>query len=1096
MVVRSEFLGKKKRRVPIAGPGEQFRQLPLAQEVIPGFSSSARTESVLSNFAADFSDMIDGYNALGGYIQQEGLAGVGEIARQMPAAFVESYARWKVAADRGQFSEMVRKHPLEFVQDMTLPLSVLLGGAGVVTKTFGVAGQSSQKVATVLGRMGKVADAVGIASDPIGGTVSAGLSLGFRTTLKNVVDKPKLPESKILASAKGFEADRLLTKGERIRQQGFNELYSIDKLGKLSGDPEGGLISGAALGIGNKIANFVGRKPFSFDTKLPIEGASSLTDVLGEVGVARSTEFAEVATMLRAAELESRGLKSGVAKDSIAEVLQKQTSDPINIDALTGKNARTEINRLIDSPNFDPAMRSATRKYQSLWRATMQYATEAGLIDIDTARKVASENEFYSPFVRTGFGKPGSPVGKPVAGGGLFKKFKGSERGIVNPIETAPLSISRIIREAEVNRSTRTLAELANVPGGFIKPFTRGVTGTRLSKGEFLKALDMADDGMGDLKGTIGADFNDLPTIFRPQQNLPENVFGYIDREGKRKFIEVNDPDLQHSISTIGFNSDPNVLKSAFFVAPKTAKNVFRAGVILTPAFAAKNTIRDNMTAWINSNYGFKPGYDWGRGIITALTQRGDLYDGMAARGAFSATMVGSEPRQLLRIINENLKLRDPTFIGRLRNIAKFTVTNPLRFMEKVSEVTEMGTRFGAAQRALDVELKRGLSQQQALDIASREFQEISVDFRRRGANDALKIVQSMAAFSSAGMAGIGRTMRELWENPKRVGYKGAIPLITGSVLLYMHNMHDEEYKDLPRWEKDMFWHVRPVANSPMLRIPKPFEYGLIFGSVFERVAEYMFEDDPSVIAPTMARALEMFVPEYMPTMAKPFLETWGNKSFFFEQPLTTKGQERLPVSQQANAGTTEFSRLISNWMERLGQYVPGGTPGKPKEAAFSPIEIDNIVFGLTGTLGKQVGRTVDDLIFGSGAITGVEPPTPKGGVLGKIPLVNTFLSNKNKASQARSDFFEINEALQKKANNEDFLKGKERARFRQDNQKDLRDAKVFKNRAKSVYSLLKQQRVIRANPSLSAKRKRELIDRLDIQINRIAQNAVQFRRG
>lgn len=1096
MAVRHDLLQKKKKKRTTAAPDAQFRQLPTAQEIIPGFTGTPRTDSILKNFDADFNDLKDGYAALGKYIWQEGPAGAWEIAKQLPSAFVESYARWKVAADRGQFAEMVKKHPLEFIQDMTLPLSILLGGAGVAVKTFGTAGSTSTKVSTVLSRMGKVADGVGIASDPFGGVVSAGLSFGFRKTLKNVINQPKLAESKILASAKGYEADRLLTKFERIRTQAFNELYPIDKLGKLSGDTEGGLITGAALGIGNMIANFVDKQPFSFRTKLPIEGASSFTGAVETVGLARITEMMEVASVLRAAEIESRGLKSGFSKSDIGDVLQKQTSDVVDVETLTGKNARVELSKLLDSPNFDPAMGSAIKKHQSFWRAVMQYATEGGMVDADIAKIVSKENEFYSLFVREGFDIPGSPVGKPVSGGGLFKKFKGSERGIINPFEVTHLAVGRIIREVEVNRHMRKLADLADVPGGFIKPFKRKVTGTRLSKDEFLKALDMADDGMGDLKGTIGANFSELPTIFRPSQNLPENVFGYMDLAGERKFLEVNDPDLQHAVSTIGFNSDPNVLKSFFFTVPKKAKNIFRAGVILDPSFAARNVVKDNLTAWINSNYGYKPGWDWMRGTITAITQKGDLYDGMAARGAFSSTMIGSEPKQLLKIINDNLRKRDPVFIKQLGKIARFYVSNPLRALARIAEVSEMGTRFGAAQRALDVEIKRGVPRQQALDIASKEFQEISVDFRRRGANDALKIVQSMAAFSSAGMAGIGRFTREMAKNPKRAIPKAAIGLGVPSMLLYMHNMHDAEFQDLPRWERDMFWHIRPVADGPLLRIPKPFEYGVLFGSVPERILEATFEDDPSIIGPTLERASEMFLPAIMPTMAKPFIETWGNKSFFFDQPLTTKGQERLPISQQANAGTTEFSQLLSSWMERLASYAPGGTPGKPAEALLSPIEIDNIIFGLTGTLGKQVSRTVDDLIFGSGAITGVEPPKPKGGIAGKIPIVEAFLANKNKASQARSDFFEINESLQKLANNEDFLKGPERVRFRRDNQKNLRDAKIFKAQASKVYSLLKRQRVIRANPNLSAKTKRERIDKLDILINRISRNAIQKRRG
>jgi hypothetical protein len=63
------------------------------------------------------------------------------------------------------------------------------------------------------------------------------------------------------------------------------------------------------------------------------------------------------------------------------------------------------------------------------------------------------------------------------------------------------------------------------------------------------------------------------------------------------------------------------------------------------------------------------------------------------------------------------------------------------------------------------------------------------------------------------------------------------------SVLLWMANHDDPRYKDIPTWQKDLFWIV--MTDEHVYRIPKPFEIGVIFGSVPERMLDKFAADDP-----------------------------------------------------------------------------------------------------------------------------------------------------------------------------------------------------------------------------------------------------------
>ena len=58
---------------------------------------------------------------------------------------------------------------------------------------------------------------------------------------------------------------------------------------------------------------------------------------------------------------------------------------------------------------------------------------------------------------------------------------------------------------------------------------------------------------------------------------------------------------------------------------------------------------------------------------------------------------------------------------------------------------------------------------------------------------------------------------------------------------LFLINRDDDRWKNLPDWEKLMFWHT--WVGDKQIRVPKPFEMGAIFGSIPELMFEKMSGD-------------------------------------------------------------------------------------------------------------------------------------------------------------------------------------------------------------------------------------------------------------
>ena len=147
---------------------------PRVQRVIDpdlkGFYGEQRTESVLQNLGLELEEMKDAYVTLGSMLMDNPVDTIIEVGKALPDAMVESYSRWVDAAKEGRFIEALEKYPLQAVQDLTLPLSILAGGSGAVLKAGGMA----PKLTQALAKTAQISNIAGVISDPIGGAIGYG----------------------------------------------------------------------------------------------------------------------------------------------------------------------------------------------------------------------------------------------------------------------------------------------------------------------------------------------------------------------------------------------------------------------------------------------------------------------------------------------------------------------------------------------------------------------------------------------------------------------------------------------------------------------------------------------------------------------------------------------------------------------------------------------------------------------------------------------------------------------------------------------------------------------------------------------------------
>ncbi len=158
------------------------------------------------------------------------------------------------------------------------------------------------------------------------------------------------------------------------------------------------------------------------------------------------------------------------------------------------------------------------------------------------------------------------------------------------------------------------------------------------------------------------------------------------------------------------------------------------------------------------------------------------------------------------------------------------------RGWERFVQSSEIIGRVAEMQRAYKKYKARGLSDVEAWYAAVGEARDL-MDFAKAGS--VMRQISRLIPFSNAHLRGLGRSLYAIKEDPGGVALKFSMYLLlpTVAVMAFGHRSDEdeEEYTQLPSWQRDHFWNLK-VGNT-WFRIPKPHELGVMAGGV-ERALE------------------------------------------------------------------------------------------------------------------------------------------------------------------------------------------------------------------------------------------------------------------
>lgn len=658
-------------------------------------------------------------------------------------------------------------------------------------------------------------------------------------------------------------------------------------------------------------------------------------------------------------------------------------------------------------PEFVEAAKELYRFQQHL----INELVNSGMLSAKAAADMRKRWPHYVPFQRIVDGIDAPSVGgkKFVNVGNTIQKFKGSSRDIVDPLESVISNTFRVVSAIERNKVGQSFVKLSRMKG------------------------------MGDLceevKGTPRA---------------TDSTF-YV-WEGGKKRTYATSPELLEALKMTNQEG-----MSMFVKVLRVPAGWLRSGATLSPEFILRNPVRDMISASLYSKHGFIPVWDTVRGLSLYLKKGKEYWDYMNS-GAAQSAMVSLDRDYLHGQMRDLLKKKSVLSM----------CANPIEALRAFSEATEMATRlaeFDLAKNGYTGIGNRlfGKDRQPLSNTeAGIEARDVTLDFGRHGRKT--QSWNQMVAFFNASIQGTDKMIREFKEHPAQMTAKTFIGITLPSVLLWYLNKDDPRYQELPQWQKDIFWVI--PGKDTLYKIPKPFELGILFGTVPERVMQYMYDKEKGRNGPGFKGLGESItsnlLPSAIPTGFLPAVEWISNYSMFMGRNIVPLSQSKLPDRLQYGPYTSFLARKVGNAFN------------------LSPRKIDNTIQDVGGNL-AALGNSIIDQAAGLAETRPAKRWSEAPGVRG---FTATPYASSDSVQRLRDDF-----SQQEKLYNE----------FKMTKQKpegyDAAKYVRYKNAMDAMQWTYKAQKKVMDSDRLSSEEKRERIDRIKMQQTNIARRALGLSR-
>ena len=756
----------------------------------------------------------------------------------------------------------------------------------------------------------------------------------------------------------------------------LHPIYQMQKAyNKFNGDPKKTMDAYGQLQIQpgqiGKGIGFVQTGTFKFFEPSKITG-DGLLQIVNKYGITNEKaikEFDGYQTAKRVVERESKGLKTGFDLNSA-----KQVSN---------------------SKEYQAKYEKAFRESEKSEKAINQILVDSGVISKEQLSLIESASKDYTPFARileseAGItGKTTGDIRNP------FKKFTGkSEKDILPATETRFLNTFHKMAIAERNFAANKFLDLVRAnPELFpnIKKTSKTKV-TRLSKEELNKLVDNPKS----LKPEVAEGLS----IFRKDSFVLNEKEIAVRVNGKTEVWEVG-PEISKALKDMT-TQEANLLVKTLEPFSKT----LRLGATLAPDFMVRNFTRDTLMAAVFSKETFLPFYNSITGFKSLILRGDKTYEKFVKSGAMQSMFISMDRNYFMK------DLQSAIGAGKVHNQIK----SPLEMLRVAAELFEVSTRMGEFKLTYKrLKKENKLTDKEMLESAGLNARNITLDFGRMGTK--VGAWNRINAFLNAGIQGNLRLYEAFRDNPIKTTVRINSFIVAPSIMLWLVNHDDERYKQLPRWQKDLFWifitgdGTVDDGDYTVWRVPKPYGPGILFGTGTEKTLDWFLDNDKESMKLFLKDQIGAFstLTGLLPDFVRPALELQTNQNFFTKQAIVPRYLEKSLPEYQYTEYTSATGKIVGKFLAE----TTNGTLG-------SPASFDHIISSWTGTLGRYALELSDAILLKFGVVD--EPEAPEK-TLSDIPFIKAFVvRNPTGGSEYVERFYNKFNKISKKLNSIDKL--------------------------------------------------------------------------
>ena len=432
----------------------------------------------------------------------------------------------------------------------------------------------------------------------------------------------------------------------------------------------------------------------------------------------------------------------------------------------------------------------------------------------------------------------------------------------------------------------------------------------------------------------------DVGTVAKlPGTSTDPNAF-YVMENGKKVYYNSADMLFIEAVKSLGL---PNVPFIGLLAGPA---NTLRNLVTKDPGFMLANMMRDSLSAWATTGVDMPPIVATLKNFTDALANKSPEIKAMYGSGILGGYDYSKNVMDAAKTFEK--QLRKEAGAATTKEKALKPVTYIWEALEKGTSASDAATRIEIFKKTLD---KTG-------NEAEALFRSLEVmNFNRKGANPILRVATAAIPFLNARIQGLDVLYRAAFaENAtkdakaiQKAFFVRGMTMMALSSMYWLLTHDDDDYKKQEQETRDNNW----LLPSLGVRIPIPFEVGVLFKVIPERILEYTFgQDTAKDFTKSMGRQLAStlaFNP--IPQAALPLVEYAANYSFFTGRPIVGQGMEGITPAYQAGPGTS-----------RIAQKLGEATKGLPSYLQLSPLKLDQLINGYTGTMGMYAVDLMDSI--------------------------------------------------------------------------------------------------------------------------------------